>query len=277
MRKALPSYFFEHEAIAIFLPLIDKEYLTDDTDIETLKQDYRINDCDNFKRLIQFERKIIERAVDSMQHKVPANSDQILELLHVKLLSDAAMHRILAEVGEKHVPNDLDREVLKIGLEVIRDIQHNPLFSDQQSGTMQSNELPKKLKRALNCAQRLEKILDDPDIAEELSVFRREGEQDPREAISRCERELHDVINLYLKKRITARRDYIFGRYLPDVWREHFGCEPGYSTHPTTGMRTGPYVRFARAVARECYVRRPDGREWSDDTLLKGIRAPSKE
>ncbi len=190
MRKELPRYFFKHEAITIFLPLIDKEDLDGDIDIETLKVDTRINDCDNLKLLIRSERITIERYVEKIRDKLPGNPDQIPELLHVKLLSDAAMNRILAEVGEKHVPNDLDREMLKIGLEVIRDTQDNPLFSDQESQTSQTNELAKKVKRSLNAVQRLKKLLDDPDVAEALSMWRREGDPDPREAIARCEREV---------------------------------------------------------------------------------------
>jgi len=52
MRKELPIYFLEHEAIAIFLHLIDNESMNIDIDIENLKMDSHINDCDNFKMLI---------------------------------------------------------------------------------------------------------------------------------------------------------------------------------------------------------------------------------
>jgi len=45
------------------------------------------------------------------------------------------MNRIFAELVEKHAPDDLDREMLRIGLEVVRDIKHNPLFNDQESET----------------------------------------------------------------------------------------------------------------------------------------------
>lgn len=241
MKEGIPAYLFRHGAIDYFAPHLDMEYVPVDLDRE--------------------------RLVGALDRGI-------------YLLNDTAIDCILDAVGKEHVPPDIDRVMLRIGIQPIREIRHDPLFVD----TWEFEDSPpcivaKKLKRTLTAIQRLQNCLDDPETASHLRRWQEMKErsfdlhEDPCEAIARWDRAAQLAISVNRENPDKRHRDYVLRHYLPDLWREHFDREPGYSTEPMSGRRCGPYLRFVRAVTRECYIKKANGDEYSDDILLKGARA----
>jgi len=202
-------------------------------------------------------------------------------------LDAAAVERILAAVGAKFVPADLDKQ--KLGKDLAS------CFTVYSSAVQRRSDKPTKdridqLQSIQKAANRLEEQLM-PDDVWDWSDRYSECEylqSEVQHLIKRLDSEIEDLtfelewgpdwreaIRLNVSPRTLADRwkarspfEWIAGHYLPEVFRTHFGTRATF--HRRKGVPEGPAIRFIEQALTELRITK-SGRPYSREYIAKTI------
>jgi hypothetical protein len=218
------------------------------------------------------------------------------------------VERILDAVGR--FPSDIDRAALIADLEgVTIKFKLKKEFDDTALWRSRADYWPKLEKRARD----LLRILDGPDgrwIEQKLQRWFPlcEGAPRAKQPNSRDRAPSVNGLKVGLKRleRVSPRlagqdfasfawpdgrnsTDWLFGIYLPKIFKAHFGGDAKVSRrhdhHADSGSKSGagksgpadsPYIRFAIAVCRDRELTRPDGKPYTAETIADARKRMKK-
>jgi hypothetical protein len=173
-----------------------------------------------------------------------------------------ARDRILAAVGHKNVPPDLNRDELRTALEL--DIANYRDLDEFRSGHLWKNKVAE-----LREFQRLSSLVRSvlwplPSPGEEL----RRVENWCRSMLTELDHGWHPERwhpGFEGKSSIAL----LVGHILPKTFERCFG-------RPASGTRTGPYVRFVMAVLKEYKIKKNNGEDYGRETIASEFYAARK-
>jgi hypothetical protein len=193
----------------------------------------------------------------------------------------SVVERILAVVGEKFIPSDLDKQKLAIGLA--------SCLTTYSSAVRRRSDKPTKDRiRRLNsirkAAKRLELQLQPDDVWDWSDRYWECDylQENVKDLIKRIDSDLGDLafelewgpdfdeaMRLRLDPRDFAGRwrahspfEWVAGHYLPNLFRTHFGIKPAF--HRRNDVPDSPAIRFIEKALTELGItnaRRPYSRE----------------
>jgi len=202
-----------------------------------------------------------------------------------KVITAAGLNRILKAVGKEHFPADLDREALASGLN-----QCIEWYGEAQKFHTDKNETAQRRGLAIVLARvkRLRRLMKDDDIWRDdlwrYLAHKSSPPQTPRAAIESLELlisseiQQRSVVDVYEDADIAYRHsfqafspfEWLIGDWLPAVYA---GLQFKRATVlDGLASATGPYVRFARAVADELNIKKL-GRRYAIASFVKAIKA----
>jgi hypothetical protein len=87
------------------------------------------------------------------------------------------------------------------------------------------------------------------------------------------------VYPVFLDKMDMSAFEFFAGRYLPDLFRKHFGSAPARKRDPYgNGTIEGGVIAFASAVMRELHITKRDGSAYADEAISRAMtRARQKK
>lgn len=200
------------------------------------------------------------------------------------LVTSRQLQRILDAVGARFIPADLDRERLAADLSrgvfgyEVRRLFHKPPTEQAVQGRLErlskaadwlENELPTHRNRldweVLN-------ILDNEEGAFHGSVTRFCAHlRWLKSVVARARNRDRAVITPSIKQPWGAEY-WFFGEELPAVFERHFGRKAGRSRPPSGGLASGPYIRFALAVAVLLGLRKSTGQLYGAETIVRAVQ-----
>jgi hypothetical protein len=173
----------------------------------------------------------------------------------------ARIDRILAAVGKKIVPPDLDRNELKWALQ--RDIANYRDLDEFRSGHLWKDKAPelRELER-LSSSVRSGDWPIPPNFGALFSV-----EKWCRSMLAKIEQGWHPEHwhpDFEGKSSITL----LVGHILPKTFEKYFG-------RPAAATPTGPYVRFVMAILEEFNIKKNNGDDYKPGTISSAFDAVS--
>jgi hypothetical protein len=203
------------------------------------------------------------------------------------LVTSRELQRILAAVGARFVPADLDRDRLAVdlsqavfGYEVRRLLQDPPTEEAVQARLRQLEKqidgLYKELPTSRNRLDwELLNILDNSEGAFHGFVANICAQLRMLKMIVARKREQGNAVITPSVKEAFGAEYWLFGQELATTFARHFQREAGYS-RLHTHKAGGPYVRFALAAGVLLGVRKSTGRPYGAETIVKALAAYRK-
>jgi hypothetical protein len=208
--------------------------------------------------------------------------------LNQNSLDASAVERILAAVGKKFIPPDLDQLKLLMDLE--------SCLATYRSAVQRRSDKPTKdridrLKSIQTAAEQFEEQLQ-PDSIFDHSDSHSECEylhDNVKDLIRRLASEIEDLtfelqwgtdwreeIRQHVAPRALADRwkarspfEWIAGDYLPEVFSAHFGKKATF--HRRKGVPESPVLRFIERALIELGITRKSGRPYSRGSIAKAL------
>jgi hypothetical protein len=207
--------------------------------------------------------------------------------LNQKSLDATAVQRILAAVGEKFIPPDLDKQKLVTDLASCLATYSSAV---QRRSDKPTKDRVRRLKSIQNAAKRLERQLVPDDIwdwSDRFSECERLQEE-VKYLIERVDLEIEDLtfelrwgpdwlenIRRGLAPRALADRwkarspfEWVAGHYLPELFRTHFGRKPTFNRGK--GVPDSPAIRFIERALTELGITNR-GRPYSRGSIAKAL------
>ena len=199
-----------------------------------------------------------------------------------------ALERILAAVGAKFVPADLDK--LKLGKDLAS------CFTVYFSAVQRRSDKPTKdrihrLKSIQEAAKRLEKQLVPDDVWDWSDTYSECEylQSEVQHLIKRLDSEIQDLTfelewgpdwREEIRQRVAPRAladrwqarspfEWIAGHYLPEAFSAHFGKKATF--HRRKGVPESPAVRFIERALIELGITRKSGRPYSRESIAKAL------
>jgi hypothetical protein len=166
-----------------------------------------------------------------------------------RALTEGAVDRILAAVGEQYVLPELDREALRGDIESAASVHHTG-----EVLRVRPHGREEEAKRVWTALQRGEDLAFEyiahhealhlhrhiPALKNMIHAFKTDNEQRPH---------LHKVVSFKQQIPVSPFENLIGN--LMRIFKTYFERDAGYSTPPGGGQPGGPFIRFAEAVLRE--------------------------
>ena len=201
----------------------------------------------------------------------------------------AAVDRILAVIGDKLVPADLDKETFVTGLAECLATYYAAI---ERSSNKATKSRIRRLGSIRAAATRLKRQLLPDDIWDWSEEYW-ECEYlhtNIDDLISRLDYEIQDLdfilkwgpdwdeaIRLGVDARTLADRwkarspfEWLAGHYLPKLFTEHFGIKPTFHRRGTDNLPDSPLIRFVEHVLLEFGITK-SGRPYSRETIAKAV------
>jgi hypothetical protein len=200
------------------------------------------------------------------------------------LVTDWQIQRILRAVGTRYVPPDLDRERLAadlsravFGYEVRRLFQHPPTEQAVRERLKRLAEAVDGLDKELPTRRNrlhweLLNILDNEEGASHGSLAKFYAHLHWLKMLVARVRTRDKAVITPLSKEPWGAEYWLFGEELPTIFARHFGRKAGRSRPRPGKAATGPYIRFALAVADLLGVRKSTGQPYGAETIVKALQ-----
>jgi hypothetical protein len=160
----------------------------------------------------------------------------------------ATLDRILAKIGKKFIPDDLNRMALWFAIkQAVDDKKHFDRFRSKA----RTHAIIKSMKRVRNAAESLAAIIRENEDTIELLAEQLASIEDLIVRLSNIE-ELLTKSNVSIRARydrIPSANEWLAGLELPLIFEDFFYRKPGRSR--VNDKPSGPAVRFIAAVMRE--------------------------
>ncbi len=198
-----------------------------------------------------------------------------------KAISPAALNRLLKGVGKEHCPANADRDAIVRGLDqCIEWYEEAKKCSTNKYLTSQIKQL--RIVRAR--AKRLQQLMKDDDVWDNKFWQHRADHADPRQLtprlavhsiLSTIDREVaqrgFDPESRYYQLTFQAHNplELLFGDWLPVLYNEA-GFLGGTSVE-MLASKNGPYMRFAKLVAKELFQIKVLGRPYAVGSFIKAV------
>jgi hypothetical protein len=184
-------------------------------------------------------------------------------------ITEAGVDRILAAVGEKFIPAQLNKAALVRGFVLCRRWYRRALYlsSDEPEKT-----LIRQLEQTRKTAKRLEQLLASDDI-QSLLFWWFSPEDSLKANVSLLVVKIDEALadgpgwrkELYPESfKALSAFDWLAGLYLPDVFELAFGRPPSTS-------ESGPTIRFVEAALAELKITK-GGKPYSRASIARAIR-----
>jgi hypothetical protein len=197
------------------------------------------------------------------------------------VMDRAAVDRIVAEVGAKYVPAELDRARLGADLQdswnlLVALLDEPPRIWKQRR---------RRLQKIIALTDDLKSSMDDKLVFHLFDHWARAWptDNDPTSADLRAILDwIAGTAGGYLayEEEFTRTKefqggrspaDWFLGGRLPYIFAQHFG-RSGFSRHPTSGKPIGPMIRFVQAALREFEFYQRNGKAYSAETIAKAVQ-----
>jgi hypothetical protein len=198
-----------------------------------------------------------------------------------------AIERILAAVGEKHVPGDLDKHKLRAGLAECLATYYAALrrHSDQPI-----KDRLRRLKSIHRTAQQLYEQLG-PEVwdwsqhseTEHLYsalgnlIFWLNSKVEDLKSEIKWGPDFFEAVSLRVDPIVYADRwkarspfEWLAGHYLPNVFSEQFATKPTFHRHAADGIPDSPTIRFIEQALVELKITN-DGQPYSRESIAKAL------
>jgi hypothetical protein len=201
------------------------------------------------------------------------------------VVTDPEIERILQALGAKFVPADLDRNQLAADLSRaalgygVRKLFQDPPSEEavQERLSRLERQIDALYKELPTSGNRLDwellNILDNTEGAFHGSVSRFCAHLRWLKTLVERARERDSIVITPFTKEPFGAEYWLFGQELATTFARHFQREAGYSR---VQRASGPYVRFACAVAVLLGVRKSTGEPYGPETIAKAIAAYRK-
>ena len=202
-------------------------------------------------------------------------------------LDASAVERILAAVGEKFIPLDLDKQKLVTDLASCLATYSS---AAQRRSDKQTKDRVRRLKSIQNAAKRLERQLVPDDIWDWSDRYSECEylQNEVKYLINRLDLEIndltfelewgpdwHEAIRRNLAPRALADRwkarspfEWVAGHFLPELFRTHFGKKP--TVNRRKGVPDSPAIRFIERALIELEITNR-GRPYSRESIAKAL------
>jgi hypothetical protein len=199
----------------------------------------------------------------------------------------SAVERILAAVGEKFIPPDLDKQKLVTGLASCLATYSSAV---QRRLDKTTKDRIRRLKSIQNAAKGLNQELVPDDIWDWSDMYSEceRLQEEVKYLIERVDSEIDDLtfelewgpdwlenIRLGLAPRALADRwkarspfEWVAGNYLPELFRTHFGRRPTFNRRK--GVPDSPAIRFIERALTELGITNR-GRPYSRGSIAKAL------
>jgi hypothetical protein len=208
--------------------------------------------------------QLVQRECGAMAHppKKPDYAGQLLNYLLplpptssstvvvMTVDEQATLDRILAKIGKKFIPNDLNRMALWIAIKEATDAKKS---FDRYRSRRRTHAIIKSMKRVRKRAESLAAIIKENEDTVDLMT-------EQLASIERLIFRVSDIEQLLTKSsvdiqarydRIPSASDWLAGIELPLIFEDFFHRKPGRSR--VNGKPGGPAVRFIAAVMPEIH------------------------
>jgi hypothetical protein len=196
-------------------------------------------------------------------------------------ISPAALNRILKGVGKEHCPANADRDAIARGLdqciewyEEAKRLSTNKYLASQK----------KQLRIIHDRAKRLQQLMKDDDLWDDKFWQYRADHADPRQLTPRLA--VHSIVSMVGRELVERGFDpegqyyqltfqvhnpleLLFGDWLPVLYNEA-GFHGGTSVE-MLASKNGPYMRFAKLVAKELFQTKVLGRPYAVGSFIKAV------
>jgi len=166
----------------------------------------------------------------------------------VTTVNEEALDRILAKIGKRFIPDDLNRMTLWIAIKQAADDKNK---FDRFRSTARTHAIVKSMKRVRNAAGSLAAIIKGNEDTIELLTEQLASIEQLIVRVSNIE-ELLTKSNVAMRARydrIPSANEWLAGLELPLIFEDFFYRKPGRSR--VNDKPSGPAVRFIAAVMRE--------------------------
>ena len=174
----------------------------------------------------------------------------------------ATLDRILAKIGKKFIPDDLNRMALWIAVKQAADDKKNV---DRYRSKARTHAIVKSMKRVRNAAESLAAVIKENEDTRELLVEQLASIQQLIGSVSNIV-QLLTRSNVAIRARydrIPSANDWLAGIELPLIFEDFFYRKPGRSR--VNDKPGGPAVRFIAAVMSEI------GSPLAEETIVRAM------
>jgi hypothetical protein len=198
-----------------------------------------------------------------------------------KVISHAALNRILKGADKKHFPENANRDAIVRGL-------HQCIEWYEEAKRLSTNKYlasqKKQLRIVRDRAKRLQQLMKDDDLWDNKFWQHRADHADPRQLTPRLA--VHSIVSMVGRELVERGFDpegqyyqltfqahnpleLLFGDWLPVLYKAA-GFRGGTSVE-MLASKGGPYMRFAQLVAKELFQIKVLSRPYTVGSFIKAV------
>jgi hypothetical protein len=192
----------------------------------------------------------------------------------------SSLNRVVNAVGDKFIPDNLNKSALREGLEWCAEWRHT---AAQGRLSKLSKHKFSQLGKIQKVAKRLALLLSDDYVWLDISAKLPLQQRSPRDAVNDLVKAVGKVLK---QQRVRAGApietsdfaqrspfEWLVGEHLPELFNRHFARRARLSRNQ--GRPDGPYIRFAERVLLELEIKH-QGRPYTREAIARALTATRK-